>query len=482
MERVDALELEPIVVDVARICAPVNHDAMANPKLHVTIGDARELLLTSDARYDVIASEPSNPFRAGIASMFTAEYYQAARHRLTPDGVFAQWIQAYEIDTSTLRTIYTTLGSVFSYIETWQTSHGDLILVAMTHPAVYSAATLQAQLQQQPLRSAVINTWRAADINGVPAHFIANDSFARGFIASSPIEINTDDRNVVEFGLARSVGKVAGTLVSDIRGVAHASGTWRPPLDDDRAVSWTAVDTAWANFNGWDAQSKATIAAGNAPPEEQARRAALVQYFEAGDLAATRNLWRGQTEPPRDPSELVLAADVETQATTDAAMPLIERLRTFQPAEADVMLAQLRMRQSRFDDAAAALEAALNRLHDDPWPVLAMKQRALQLADLIGRQNPALARRLYAAVGKPFAVETLPTDRLLAALNLSTRADFATMCRAPLDALEPHLVWNLSFLRLRHECYRVTNDARLNAAARDISDFLAHEPQPVAVQ
>ena len=68
MERVDVLELERIVVDVARICAPVNHDAMANPKLHVTIGDARELLLTSAARYDVIASEPSNPFRAGIAS------------------------------------------------------------------------------------------------------------------------------------------------------------------------------------------------------------------------------------------------------------------------------------------------------------------------------------------------------------------------------------------------------------------------------
>jgi hypothetical protein len=56
------------------------------------------------------------------------------------------------------------------------------------------------------------------------------------------------------------------------------------------------------------------------------------------------------------------------------------------------------------------------------------------------------------------------------------------MCRAPLAALGPHLVWNAQFLRLRRECYRVTNDARLSAASQDVSDFFAHEPQPVVVR
>src|SRR5581483_6687950 len=78
MERVDVVELEPLVLDVARACAAVNHDAMNNPKVHVVIGDARETLLTTTERYDVIASEPSNPYRAGIASLFTQEYYRAA--------------------------------------------------------------------------------------------------------------------------------------------------------------------------------------------------------------------------------------------------------------------------------------------------------------------------------------------------------------------------------------------------------------------
>jgi spermidine synthase len=61
MERVDAVELEPVVLKVAEACAPVNDNALLNPKLHVTIGDARELLLTTRDKYDIVVSEPSNP-------------------------------------------------------------------------------------------------------------------------------------------------------------------------------------------------------------------------------------------------------------------------------------------------------------------------------------------------------------------------------------------------------------------------------------
>ena len=108
-------------------------------------GDARETLLTTAARYDVIASEPSNPYRAGIASLFTQEYYRAAAGRLTEDGVFVQWVQAYDIDARTLQTIYATLTSVFPHVETWQTQGSDLVLVARRRPFVESTASLAAR-------------------------------------------------------------------------------------------------------------------------------------------------------------------------------------------------------------------------------------------------------------------------------------------------------------------------------------------------
>src|SRR5439155_7511937 len=139
IERVDVVELEPLVLDVARACHAVNRDVMRNPKVHITIGDARERLLTAADRYDLIVSQPSNPFRAGIASLFTHEYYEAARNRLTADGAFVQWIQAYEIDARTLRTVYATFASAFPYVETWQVGPDDLALVGARAPLGYTA-------------------------------------------------------------------------------------------------------------------------------------------------------------------------------------------------------------------------------------------------------------------------------------------------------------------------------------------------------
>src|SRR5262249_44204800 len=165
-------------------------------------GDAREMLLTTRDRYDVIASEPSNPFRAGIASLFTVEYYRAAADRLTDDGVFSQWVQGYEIDAPTLRTIYATLGAVFPQVETWQTKAGDLALVASKRAGGYNAASLRARLGEKPYASALRNVWRVVDLNGLVAHYIATDRLTRALAAAPGAELNTDDRNVVEFRLA----------------------------------------------------------------------------------------------------------------------------------------------------------------------------------------------------------------------------------------------------------------------------------------
>ena len=114
MERVDVVELEPAILHVAETCTPVNHDVLSNPKVHVAIGDAREFLLTSRDKYDIIFSEPSNPYRAGISSLFTEEFYRAARQRLAPRGIFLQWLQTYEVDGETVRTVYAALHSSVS--------------------------------------------------------------------------------------------------------------------------------------------------------------------------------------------------------------------------------------------------------------------------------------------------------------------------------------------------------------------------------
>src|SRR4029077_8951581 len=142
-------------------------------------GDARELLSVSRQRYDLIFSEPSNPYRAGVSSLYTREFYAAARERLEPEGVFVQWLQAYEIDTSSVQTVYATLGSIFGHVETWNGLHHDLLLVASRKARPLDLRRLRARVESEPFASAMRVAWTTQGLEGFLGHYVANAAFTR---------------------------------------------------------------------------------------------------------------------------------------------------------------------------------------------------------------------------------------------------------------------------------------------------------------
>jgi len=164
MQRVDVVELEPAVVEMARAYAAVNRDALTHPRIHIQVNDARETLLVSRARYDVIFSEPSNPYRAGVASLYTREFYDAVRARLARGGLFAQWLQTYSIDEKTAQTIYATMAGVFPHIQTWTTNPGDVVLIASAEPIAIDAAMMRTRLAREPFREATHVAWRVESV------------------------------------------------------------------------------------------------------------------------------------------------------------------------------------------------------------------------------------------------------------------------------------------------------------------------------
>ena len=480
MERVDVVELEPLILDVARACRAVNHNVMENPKVHITIGDARETLLTSTETYDVIASEPSNPFRAGVASLFTREYYRAASDRLTSDGVFIQWIQAYEIDSRTLRTLYATMASEFPYVETWSTTVSDLLIIGSKRPLVERHDELAARIQEEPFKTALRDVWRAVDMNGFLAHYVAGDPLTRAIAAAPGVELNTDDRNVVEFGLARSVGLNAPSLTNGLRQLAAGLHADRPPLDDPSRVNWAAVDTSWIGYQVSEADVTNTMAAVRDEPAERPRRQALVSYYQSQNPAAAGQVLAEQPIAPRDPTELVMLADLAVQTTSeDLAMPLINQLRPFNAGEADTLLGALRFQQMRFEDAATALEGAFQGYRNVPWGALRFKRRSLELAEAVGARNQALAHRLFDALQSPFAVDALNERRLLARTTLAQTADFKGLCRDAIGRLEDHVPWTGPFLSARRDCYAAVGDSRLAQATKDAIEFVNREPLPL---
>ena len=103
VERVDVAELETAMFRAAASFAHVNHGVLANPKVRLHPVDARSLIAAGGRRWDVVLSEPSNLWRAGVSNLFTADFYASARGALKTGGIFAQWLQLYGLRWETLR-------------------------------------------------------------------------------------------------------------------------------------------------------------------------------------------------------------------------------------------------------------------------------------------------------------------------------------------------------------------------------------------
>ncbi|MFO0755014.1 MAG: fused MFS/spermidine synthase [Byssovorax sp.] len=471
MERVDTSELEPAMLHVARACAPVNRDVLDNPKVKVFLGDAREQLLVSRERYDLIFSEPSNPYRAGIASLFTDEYYQAVAERLEPGGIFLQWVQAYEIDARTIKTIYATVAKTFPVIETWELSINDMLLVATKEPIVYDVPRLRLKVREEPYRAALSNAWGASDLEGFLAHYVARPSFARLVAEREEGHINTDDLTPIEFGFARTVGAATGVHGQPLRNLARERHEERPEIPDG-LVDWQRVDEQYLDFvTGEGAHPEAFP---GAPPVITQRVKALTHWYNQ-DFKAVIDEWPVQKNPSA-PLELLIPADALAEMGDEGALPFLERLRKSRPSEADAVLARLRFRQGRVKEATDALVASFTRYRTDPWPSFHVMGRAVDFAVEIANTDREAASRLFDALGEPFAASLLDDRRNQTRVVLTRLFDLRSRCGEALAPLEPYVPYNDDFLFWRAVCYAELNDPRAKRAEQDLLDLRAQKP------
>lgn len=129
VESVTTIDIEPRMIEGSRLFYPANRRVFDDPRAHFLIDDARTALGFGDERYDLIISEPSNPWVSGTASLFTTEFYTRVKDRLAPGGIFAQWVQAYEISDDLVLTILAAIHETFPSYQVFR-STGDLMIVA----------------------------------------------------------------------------------------------------------------------------------------------------------------------------------------------------------------------------------------------------------------------------------------------------------------------------------------------------------------
>ncbi len=482
MDRVDVVELEPAILHVAEACAPVNQDVLHNPKVHISIGDAREVLITTPRKYDVIFSEPSNPYRAGVASLYTQDFYRSAAERLTDGGLFLQWLQIYEVETPTVRGVIATLATVFPSIEMWQTEVGDLILVGSMQPITHDADKLRTRITEEPYQSALARAWRVSDLEGLLAHFVAGNGFARAVLDAQDYgRFNTDDRNLVEFGFARTVGRSGYNRIEELMGLAGRRGEGRPEITG--VVDWDLV--ASRRIAAFVVEGREGEIPNTFTGEQRARAEALNAYV-GNDYGI---LFQKLTEFPYEPSDLLeleMFAEAYASAGDQRAERYIERLRVFDATEADAILGQLRSRQGRPVEATDALVAALTSYRTNPWPQTWTMRAAANTATLIAYQDQSgdLARRLYAALETPYSMLLANDARRYARLEVGKAIDrerYGDATRAALREFEPNVPWNEEFLETRANCYETVGDPLAASARRDLDAFRANEPPAYTV-
>jgi spermidine synthase len=197
--HLDVAEIESAVYEAAnRFFTHVNGKPFEDPRTRLVVDDGRNFLLTRNKVYDVIISEPSNPWMTGAASLFTNDFFQVAEHRLAEDGIFLQWLQLYELAPENIHALLRTFSSVFEYVLVFtpDTRSNDTLLIGSRHPVkidrdrvakYFATPAMQAELKRAKVKG-------PEDFFGL---FLLGDDQLEEFVGQGPL--NTDDNALIEF-------------------------------------------------------------------------------------------------------------------------------------------------------------------------------------------------------------------------------------------------------------------------------------------
>jgi len=213
MTRVRVVEIEPAVLAMDSLFHQVNDGVLGRPNVAAIVDDARSALQLQRERFDVIVSEPSNPWLAGVATLYTPEFFRIVRSRLSDDGVFCQWVQLYQLPLPIVAGIVRNVREVFPNVHVWFGESHDLLVLASPKPLTYDDTWIARLLGPSGALSEVGREWLSVDQ--------VHDYFGRLLLADSGVSLlvaraqftHTDDRPQLEFVAARSF------LGDDIPGV-----------------------------------------------------------------------------------------------------------------------------------------------------------------------------------------------------------------------------------------------------------------------
>jgi spermidine synthase len=465
-KRVDVFEISPEVVEAARLFEAEHGGALDHPAVRIVVGDARTHFALTRAGYDVIISEPSNPWMAGVAALFTQEFFLKLRDSLAAGGIVCQWAHTYDMSAANLRSIVATFHSVFPRLIVWSVGDGDLLLVGLTEDATGPGFSRMASGFDRPGVPVDLASVGVTGPAVLASLVLAGPDDVARFAAGA--EIQRDDRMALEFSAPSAM---AGRPREDAPGALRAAFPDRARPAEARAMAAAggprarrdtalmlmradAMESAWSVLvpaleglpGDRDALAALTrIGAATGRLAEVERLLVDLARRAPGEIAARLELSRWLAAAGRGAEALAVARDAEAIAPSSAAAaaqvaavaadlqdlailrPAAARLRALAPDSADTAYYSgiALLIDSRATEAAAeaARAAARQPGHARAWNLLGAALGAA--GGPVERIREAFERAIVADPRDPAAYVNLAALDLRAGRPAEAAARFA---------------------------------------------------------
>jgi spermidine synthase len=202
LKRLDSIEIEPAMVEAARLgFAPRIHNVFEDPRSHIVFADAKTFFAAQRQPYDLIVSEPSNPWVSGVATLFSDEFYGRIVHYLKPDGYFAQWVQTYETNLDILASIAKALSHNFGSYAIYNLDDGNVLIVASRSATL---PALSSQIFQWPLMRAELDRIGVQSLTDIERREIGDGRILDPLFASVSVPMNSDYFPYVDLNAPRT--------------------------------------------------------------------------------------------------------------------------------------------------------------------------------------------------------------------------------------------------------------------------------------
>lgn len=390
LKHLDIVEISPAVVRANAFFSPWNNQVLHDPRTRVIVQDARAHLTLSADQYDVIISEPSNPWMAGVAGLYTREFLAKVRAHLRPGGIFAQWVHTYEMDWESFAMLGRTIRAVFPDVVLMRTGStpNDCIFLCFER----AGAGLDLAQVGRNLEFARKSGHVRIPVPEIIAQLVVHDDLGAFF---PPGPLQTDDRPRLEYRAPRRLHQIGRQeLMDHITASERAGGA---VAEARRRQENVAGQLQLADFLvSTESSPFGLVDVDRATPEEKERYAELLREHarRPGIVFAKAGPWEQSVCVPAQEAAI--------------RQRLAESVGTADPARAAALLGlgNYRILAKDYSEASRLLEEAVALLpHHDP------ALRSLQSAyELSGRYEAAanmVRRRMVNGVKTPLLLSGL---------------------------------------------------------------------------